>query len=224
MIDRVTSNWRLASLALLVVLAIVASGCSAAALSSSATGGSSASGAPPMASAEPTTAVVTPTATPSVTASPTSIASAAASNAALADGEYVSGVVTHAMAEVMLKDPAVAGAAGVKSFLAEFTTTLVSTLRLKNPNWVQLEREMAKTRVSETAATYAFVDDHTIAFQGNSNRCVSTYSFSSHADELDVGPAHGFMRTRRRGRGSGHLPIHRLDPDALRCSAIGVSP
>ena len=222
MIDRVTRTRGLPSFALLAVLAVVASGCSAAALpSASATVAVSASGVPPIAPAEPTAAATT-TATPSVAAASEPIASAAASAAPLADGDYVSGVVTHAKAEAMLNDPKVASVAVVKSFLAEFAATAVFTLQLKNPGWAELERLDGQDKGIGDFGTYAFVDPHTIAFQGNHGACVATFRLSSHAESVKWVVLTDFLRPRRHCGGSSHLPIHRLDSDALRCTAIGI--
>ena len=185
MIDRVTRTRGLPSLAMLVVLAAFSSGCSATAtVSATPPGATTAFSAPPMASVEPTTPVARPTETPSAVATPEPTASASASSAALADGDYVSGIVTHATAETLLKDPKIASDAGVKSFLAEFTTTLVSTLRLKNPSWVQLVHEDGQDKGIGDGGTYAFVNDHTIAIQGYSGKCNGTFGFSMHGESL----------------------------------------
>jgi hypothetical protein len=187
MIDHVRTCG-LASLVLLALL-VVATGCSATApRSAPPVAVASATSAPTIVSAQPTRTAATSTPVPSARASATPIAtpSALASAPPLPDGEYVSGVIKHATAVTMLKDPTIASDAGVKSFLAEFTTTAVFTLQFKNPSWVVLVHEDGQDKGIGDGGTYAFVDDHTIAMQGDSGKCNGTFGFSTHGESLKL--------------------------------------
>jgi hypothetical protein len=165
MIEHIAGNRRLASIGLIAVLA---AGC-ASSLPASATPFVAVrpSSAPIAASALPTPATATSTPTPS--------SSVVASSAPLPNGDYVSGVVTHATAAAMLKDPKIAKAPVVIGFVAEFSTSAVFTLRLANPRWKLLELEDGQDKGVGDEGTFAFVNDHTIVLQDSS--CVFTYGF-----------------------------------------------
>ena len=148
---------RLANAALLGLLWVVASGCSAGAPQSAtpSAAGSIDSSASSISSPEPpaSTAILGVTPTPS----------ALASIAPIPNGDYVSGLVTCAMWKAIMKDPGVAsdeGFQGIMSSCAGVDPSVGgrSTLRLANGRWTQFGQDGS---VGD-GGPYAFIDGHTV--------------------------------------------------------------
>ena len=110
--------------------------------------------------------------------------SAGTSIAPLPDGDYVSGAVTKDMAEAILKDPAVAGDAGVVRFLKEYVGTYRSTMRLRNGRWTQFVEQGGQDLGVGEEGTYAFPDDHTIVLQSTHLPGTATFAFTLEGDKL----------------------------------------
>jgi hypothetical protein len=187
MFDRVAPIRWPSSVVLAAILAVV-TGCSSAPTSAAPVAVASANSAPTIAVAPPTTNAATSIPTSSARASdtPTPTPSAPASAPPLPDGDYVGGVITHSTAAAMLKDPKVANDAGVKSYLAEFGATYRGTLHLANSRWELFESLDGGALDLGDRGTFAFVDDHTIAMQGNSGTCNGIFGFSIHGERLKL--------------------------------------
>lgn len=155
MFDRIT--W-VRELAVLGLLGVIVAACASA---------SPASGTP--------APVTTPTPTASPTASPTVSPSASASMAPIADGDYVSGPITHAMAEAILNDPKAANG---------FAATTVFTLRFANSNLDILVQENGQDKGVGESGTYAFIDDHTMVLQTLHSACAYTFGFSLQGESI----------------------------------------
>jgi hypothetical protein len=172
MIERIQRNRRLTSFAL---LAFLAAGCASSAPASATSFiTTNPSSAGPIASI--------PVATTATAPSPTAAPSVPGSPPPLPDGDYVSGLETHAMAAAILTDPKIANSDS-ESFLAGFGTTASWTLRLASGRWQLYSVKDGQDQGVGDEGTYAFIDDHTIVLLDNS-KCLNTLAFSLHAQTL----------------------------------------
>ena len=168
-----------ASLGLCFVLALALAGCSPGAPTSGASAAAIASPAPSIGSAQPSATAVKP-------AESIATPSAPASAGPLPDGDYVSGVVTKAMAQAVFKDEKVADDPAVKQFLDGFGAKgeSRSTMRLASGRWTQFVEQDGKDEGVGEEGTYAFVDDHTIVLQSTHLPSTVTFEFSLRGETL----------------------------------------
>ena len=120
---------------------------------------------PPATSVPSESSVVATGSTGSVT--PSSATSQPPSAVApIPDGDYLSGYVTKDVAKRMLSDPAIANDPLVPQFLDSFNAPTRYRLHLAKGHFTHaVEQEAGSLGIGEEG-TYAFVDDHTVAFQG----------------------------------------------------------
>jgi hypothetical protein len=139
----------------------------------------------PAAAASGTAPTTPATAQPSVTAiSPSASVSIAASPAPIPDGDYVTGVIPKSTAEAMLSDPALANDPDVKGFLDEFGATERYRLHFAGGRYTHFVEQEGKSLGIGDEGTYAYLDDHTIAFQSSHSPGTGVMSFSLVGDKL----------------------------------------
>jgi hypothetical protein len=153
-----------------IVLVVVA-GCSSG-TSATATSGNAPASA--LAAEMSTTIVVSPSAAPGVAASP----------APIPDGDYVTGVIPKSTAEAMLSDPALANDPDVKDFLDGFGATERYRLHFASGRFTHFVEQEGKNLGIGDEGTYAYIDDHTIAFQSSHSPGTGVASFSLVGDKL----------------------------------------
>lgn len=184
MFNHIAANWRLASVALLGVLGVVASGCSAGALPSATpfAAVSIASSASPISPPEVTAPAGTPKTTPPPTAGP----SASSSQQAIRDGVYVTGNITQPLALAALKAAHVPLDAATKAVTDTFSYPGSWKMQLDHGHLTRWCSGGGGALAVCDKETYAFSDAHTMVVQDAGGPCVARLALRWQGPELHL--------------------------------------